>query len=248
MELLKKLYEINSESGKEDKIREFIIKQIREIAPDAIIEVDKMGNVLVTKGTAESYPCVVAHMDEVFSREEGERISIVHESDKIYAVEEGTESPVGIGADDKNGCWINLMALKEVPVMKCAFFVGEEDGCIGSSAVDLDFFSDCRFIFESDRRNGSDLIYYASGVMLASDDFLNDLDYKKWGYVKTEGFSTDVRTLSERQVGISTVNVSSGYYNPHRDTEYTVISELINTKDFIISNMMKLTKVYPHNA
>ena len=48
---------------------------------------------------------------------------------------------VGIGADDKNGIWICLKCLEDFKAVKCAFFVQEEVGRIGSSHADMTFFS-----------------------------------------------------------------------------------------------------------
>ena len=63
--LLKKLSRLNSVSGNESKIREFIIKEIKDHVDD--IRVDKIGNIIAYKAGKKSEPKVMisAHMDEV---------------------------------------------------------------------------------------------------------------------------------------------------------------------------------------
>lgn len=65
MELLKRLYGIHSPSGKEKRMRNFINAYITENVPGARIMVDNTGNLFITKGEAETYPCLAAHLDQV---------------------------------------------------------------------------------------------------------------------------------------------------------------------------------------
>ncbi|MCB6648590.1 hypothetical protein [Bacteroides salyersiae] len=62
MELLKKLYKVYSPSGKERAMIKFIWNYTKRI-PGIKIETDITGNLYITKGEAESYPCIVAHLD-----------------------------------------------------------------------------------------------------------------------------------------------------------------------------------------
>ena len=66
MELLKQLYLIDAQSGSEKKQRNFIIDYIKDIK-DISFETGETGNLYVTKGTSETYPCIVSHLDEVHS-------------------------------------------------------------------------------------------------------------------------------------------------------------------------------------
>lgn len=47
MNILKQLYQINSYSGSEDEIRQFVLQQIADLS--LRIEVDNYDNVLITK-------------------------------------------------------------------------------------------------------------------------------------------------------------------------------------------------------
>ena len=61
--LLKQLYQINSKSGSEAQIIDFITSFVTTNFPQVRIEIDKTGNIYITKGTADTYPVIVAHLD-----------------------------------------------------------------------------------------------------------------------------------------------------------------------------------------
>jgi hypothetical protein len=152
----------------------------------------------------------------------------------------------GLGADDKCGIWIALNFLREYDNLKVAFFVGEEIGCKGSSKANIEFFSDCRFVLEPDRRGNSDLITSISWTSLCSDEFLNDIGFKDFGYKETDGLMTDIEALKENKLAISCINLSCGYYNPHTDHEFVVKADLLNCLNFVRHIIETCTKVYPH--
>ena len=62
MELLSQLYTISSKSGMEDRIKSFVLGCLNDV--DLSVETDEIGNLYTTKGQADSYPCVAAHLDE----------------------------------------------------------------------------------------------------------------------------------------------------------------------------------------
>ena len=76
--------------------------------------------------------------------------------------------------------------------MKCVFFVGEETGCVGSGRADMDFFNDCRFVIQCDRRGNSDMVTHINGTPLCSDDFIRAVEPEKYGYAECTGLLTDV--------------------------------------------------------
>ena len=239
--LLKRLYEVHSPSRGEKPMRKLLKKLCKQYGAD--VEKDKKGNLLVTKGKAKTYPCICAHMDQV-QHAHSEDFTVLRVGDVIMGYSPKSMAQQGLGADDKNGLWIALSLLRERRVLKCAFFMGEEVGCIGSSAVDMEFFKDCRFCIQPDRRNGGDLITNIGGK-LCSDAFLEALDGKLYGYLPTDGLSTDVGTLAQRGVGISCVNISCGYYHPHTDHECTKWGELCNALDFA-RHVCRLRGTYRH--
>lgn len=232
MENLFKLYKTNCKSGNEVEMRALIIEMLADVELD--IQVDFIGNMYITKGTADSYPCVAAHIDEVHAPCQR---NIIEAGGVIIAVNEKGEQ-VGTGADDKNGIWIALRLLHEIPVIKAVFFVEEEKkgdlrGCRGAHVADLDFFKNCRYILECDRKGASDLITVGKEVPLCSDDFIPQTILEKYRYQPTNGGKTDVVELKMRGLDIPVCNISCGYYNAHHENEYTKLDELENSLNFV---------------
>ena len=106
MEKLMALYNISSPSGKEGKIAGFIIGELRRMGIP--FRQDRYGNIYAVKGNRESYPCVVAHMDEVHRRKTGSYAAHLVADSMIVGYDHKRKRMTGIGADDKNGIWICL--------------------------------------------------------------------------------------------------------------------------------------------
>ena len=220
MELLKKLYKVYSPSGKERTMIKFIWNYTKRITGTKV-ETDAAGNLYITKGEAESYPCIVAHLDQV-QRLHSKDFTIVETGEIIFGYSSQNKRQEGLGADDKNGIWIALKCLRKYDSLKLAFFVSEEVGCVGSGKAVMDFFNDCRFVIQPDRRGYQDIINKIGWTSLCSPEFLQAAGYKRFGYRETHGMMTDVQELKERGLQVSCINLSCGYYEPH--TAYENIS------------------------
>ena len=242
-DLLFQLYAIHSPSGCEKKMRRFLKKQASACGATSVVQ-DSFGNLLITKGVSDTYPCLAAHMDQV-QNNHSKDFTVFEYGDVVFAFSEKSGAQQGLGADDKNGIFICLECLRKYDVLKVAFFAGEEVGCVGSRQVDLDFFRDCRFIVEPDRMNGNDLITSMSVGDVCSDEFITALGAEQFGYKEAVGSITDVGELVERGVGISCLNLSCGYYNAHSDKEITRLSELENCLCFVGHIIETCTDVYP---
>ena len=245
MELLKQLYSIHSMSGQEGAMRKFVKNFVKGIPGDITLRQDH-GNIYITKGDAETYPCLVAHLDQVQTKHSPD-FRVFETDGCLFGYSLTNRRVEGLGADDKNGIWIALKCLERFPALKVAFFKEEEIGCGGSRIADMAFFKDCRYCIQADRRNGGDLITDIGGA-ICSEDFIKDIQplMDRHGYKKTSGLMTDVETLSDKGVGISCINLSCGYYDPHTDHEYTKIDELYNALGFVWGILKTLDKVYPH--
>lgn len=241
MELLKQLYMVSSPSRDEKDMFVFITKWMEQ--HEIKCQVHDWG-ITATKGFSETYPCVVAHMDEVHKRHAGKRI-FETENGILFGYDIFKGEQCGIGADDKNGIWVALKLLERLEAIKVAFFIGEEIGCVGSRQCDIKFFDDCRFVIQCDRRNGGDFITDA-GVELCSKEFIRDCNIEKFGYHEEHGLMTDVLELKERGLNVSAVNMSCGYYHPHTAEELTVFNQLENCLEFVEWICKNLTDVYPH--
>lgn len=244
MELLKQLYSIHSMSGQEDAMRKFVKKYVKGMPGDIVLRQDH-GNIYITKGQSDTYPCLVAHLDQV-QRLHSADFRVFEQDGNLFGFSYENRRLEGLGADDKNGIWIALKCLERFPVLKVAFFKEEEIGCGGSSIADMSFFKDCRYCLQADRKNGGDLIADICGP-ICSDEFIRDIQplMDRHGYKKTYGLMTDVETLVDKGVGISCINLSCGYYDPHTDHESTNIDELYNALGFVWGILKTLDKVYP---
>ena len=247
MELLKTLYSIYSPSGNEKKMRRFIKRWIMNNVSNTQITTDLKGNIYVSKGLAENYPCIVSHIDQVQKTHSRDFVCIESE-DVIFGYSPKNHRQEGLGADDKNGIWIALKCLQKYPVMKAAFFVEEEIGCRGSAQADLGFFTNCRFVIQCDRRGNSDLITSISFTELCSKEFIEATGHEMFGYAPTDGMMTDVLELKERGIEVSCINMSCGYYKPHTDQEFTDKNDLLNCQKFVENIIENCAAVYPHKC
>ena len=214
-------------------IKSFILDYLSDV--DMVIKTDDIGNLFITKGLAETYPCLAAHLDEIHVPCERE---VVVDRDVLYTVDR-LWNKVGCGADDKNGLWVIMNTLKTEPVLKAALFVQEERngelaGCRGARACDLSFFDDVRYVIECDRKGSSDVVSIGKGETLLCDpDFIPQSILQKYGYEMVKGGKTDVVELKMRGLNIPVCNVSCGYYEAHKNSEYTKFSELQNCLLFV---------------
>ena len=122
MDLLKQLYQIHSLSGFEKRMGKFNKRWIRKNIPDAFCQTDKLGNIYVTRGKAEDYPCLASHIDQV-QKIHSEDFVCIESKDIILGYSPRNRRQEGLGADDKNGIWIALKCLKEYECLKAVFFV-----------------------------------------------------------------------------------------------------------------------------
>lgn len=239
-----KVLTIQTYSGAEWRMFAFIVRECKRLGVH--IHQDEIGNLYITKGNADTYPCIVAHMDSVHRI--GSDLSIIEAGGKLTGFNCDTMQQSGIGGDDKVGIYIALRCLEDYDNIKVAFFVNEEQGCIGSRAADMTFFEDCRFVLQADRRGCTDFVVNASGVKLSSKKFKKGVSkiMTGFGYAFSDGMMTDVMQLKENGLKVSCANVSCGYYRPHDDDEYVVVSEVENTLSFFKSIIDNMTEVYEH--
>ncbi len=247
MKLLKQLFKVFSPSGHEGLMIQFLYTWITENVKDAKIELDvERCNMYITRGKEDTYPCVVAHLDQVQKNHSTDFVA-VETRDIIFGYSPKHKKHEGLGADDKVGIWVALKCLQKYENIKVAFFSQEEVGCIGSSHAKMEFFEDCRFVLQADRRGSKDLVTSILGD-LCSEEFLNDTDYMDYGYKISDGLTTDVGALKDEGLRISCVNMSCGYYEPHTDNEFIVKKDVRHCLAFIQHIIEKCNKVYPHES
>ena len=80
-QLLKRLYNIYSPSGKEQEMIKFLSAYIRTLPGRVALTQDRYGNLYAVKGESDTYPCLVSHIDQV---------AHCNRSKDFRAVEKGT--------------------------------------------------------------------------------------------------------------------------------------------------------------
>ena len=241
----KKLFSIPSGANNENLISLYIINEIERLNLSYII--DSAGNIIIKKGKGLK-PCFVSHLDTVHTYKKG--FNIIHTkkgaNDVIYAYDDNKQQ-VGVGADDKAGIFACLELLESLTNVMIVFFSGEESGCIGSNDIDLDVFSDCMFIASIDRWGSSDIINSFYNQKTISKKFTNYLQIymRKYGYQFTSGLLTDSLQLFERNVNLSCINVSCGYYQHHSNLEYIDLNELYECILLCYDIAVNCNKQYP---
>lgn len=250
---MENIFGVQSPSGHEYAMIKFITDRVNRMIKKSDIPItmvkDAHGNIMVTKGVLEAgeyYPCLAAHMDKVHRIKNKYKVNFgtltTTKEEILWATCESKlpkrkyEDCGGCG-DDGGGIYVALEGLKHLPKLKAVFFVEEEIGGKGANKIDLEFFKDCGYILEGDRRGKGDLIQEYSWDYVVSKDFLNKIKpvCEEYKFSKANGTFTDVMALAERGVNISVMNFSVGYYNAHTDNEYTVVDELINSTEFALN-------------
>lgn len=224
----------------------FICSYISRLPGNISLAQDSYGNLYVTKGESDTYPCLASHIDQVSCCHHSGDFRVVETEDILFGYSPAMKRFENLGADDKNGIFVCLECLKKFDTLKAVFFREEETGCRGSWAAYMPFFDNVRFVIQPDRKGNSDLVTAISFTRLCSEQFIEAVEPGKWGYHETEGLVTDVLALKENGLDVSCVNVSCGYYNAHTDEEITVKEDLRKCLRFVGHIIGDCTSAYPH--
>ena len=252
LHLLQQLYAIHAVTYREWPMISFVRDYVKEHISDAEVRVDRLGNLYITKGESdEGYPTLTCHLDQV-QKIHSEDFEVRQDGDKLYGWSETNQQSEGLGADDKNGIWICLRCLEECPCLKVFMAVGEEKGCIGSNRADMSFFEDSLYVLEPDCKGDEEIHTNLRGIPCASSDFeeallnLNSQNSNFKPYIITDGKGSDIFALTLNNIGVSCANIPAGYHLPHKEEEYTTISELEHSYEFIKQTVLRLNQRFPH--
>lgn len=208
-------------------------------------QIDDSGNVYMTKGNADVYPCLIAHTDTVHKihyneNKEIQHIQIIEEMDRLFAIPFDADPTdrkylkrCGCGGDDKAGVFLCLAIAEKIENIKLAFFVSEEYGCIGSHKNYKPFFNDVGYAIQYDCPETNGVSFSCSGVQLFNPEgqFFTIL-YPILGATIGENFSlfkhpyTDIYVIKS-QNDIATINLPTAYYNYHTKYEFIDIKEIL---------------------
>ena len=246
LDLLRKLYKTYAPTGREWPMIQFVLDYLKEYVPEATVEMDDWGNLYITRASCEDgYPTLCCHLDQA-QKTRSDDFEVREKDGIITGFSPSKNVQQGLGADDKNGIWVCLKALEQCDHLKVFMSVGEEKGCWGSNRANMSFFSDSLYVLEPDCKGGEEIRTVLKGVPCASPEFENALEVERFGYVITEGKTTDILPLTLSVIGVSCANIPCGYHNPHKDEEYCNIDELQKCLDFVLYTIHTLRSKFPH--
>ena len=244
-QLLKQLYSIHAPTGCEWPMIQFVREYINCHVPEATVLLDRLGNLYIKKGERTGFPTLACHLDQVQMLHSPD-FEVRQDGDKLYGWSVQNQRQEGLGADDKNGIWICLRCLEECPRLKVFMAVGEEKGCIGSNRADMSFFADSLYVLEPDCKGGEEVHTNLKEIPCASDEFIEALQLEANGYTLTDGKGSDIFALTLNGIGVSCANIPAGYHLPHKDDEYTLISELEHSFEYVKQTVLRLDTRFPH--
>lgn len=229
-----KLLNIHGVSKEEGKVRDYL-KQVLPNLMDSV-EVDSYGNLLGVKKVGNGHGATVllsAHMDTVKGVLADRKLI---EKNGVFSSDKGA-----LGGDDRAGIAVILEVLRSIDklsfdgVVKVAFSTEEEIGCIGSSKIDEDFYSDADLAIVVDRRGNRDIVVGCWEAFCCNEvgEFFEEVSQMQnmdWKCV--EGGISDATTFS--YANVNSVNLSVGYRNEHTDKEYLVFEDMKDTVRLIL--------------
>lgn len=128
-------------------------------------------------------------------------------------------SPEGIGGDDRAGVY---MILQIAQVVKChiLFCEDEERGCLGAQEFRRSGIRpEVNYIIELDRKGADDAVFYDCNNPNFRDFICS------FGFNEVQGTSSDISIIAP-YLNIAAVNLSAGYYHPHRRHEYIRVDQM----------------------
>ena len=237
LQLLKDILAVPTKTHEEGRLIDFLVDYFdrKEVG----LMKDDMGNLMVVKGNADYYPCVVAHTDTVHHIDGEIDIRTVQRPNTcgemrtaLTGFRPGTDDPTGCGGDDKAGVFICLQLFEQFDNIKLFFPVAEETGCHGSKAVDSRWFDDVGYIIQFDSPTNNTMSRTLMGRTLYDDQ--SGFSSTVMGLITEHGITehqahpyTDVATLGER-FELQCLNLAAGYYKMHRAEEYVIPEDVVN--------------------
>lgn len=243
--LISTLY-VQTKTYNTTEMQEFIINFCENLDVKLI---NDAGNIYITKGESDTYPCIVAHTDTVHDLVAF--FEIYKSGNRLFSIDGDSMERVGIGGDDKVGVFVALEMLLTQEYCKVAFFKDEEHGCLGSREADMEFFDDVCFVLQCDRAGYNDFIHEINFVELYDNAFSEAISPILTKYKRKEkcGGLTDVMQLKENGLKVCCANMSCGYYDPHTDNEFVDIDD-VNSTLKLVEELFDLLKhrVWEHEV
>lgn len=244
---------LNTRTYSRGKLQDKLIEKLDEHFSNlgAVTEKDSYGNLYVTKGNAEFYPCVVGHTD--INQQERANVKIVSEYPWMFGFDLNKAEQAGMGADDKVGVYFAVHMFDLFDNIKLFFPKDEEIGLVGTYEANKEFFTDCSMLVQLDRNSyKNDLINYTNGIEVCSEEFVTAAKpiMDKYMYATNRGSCTDIGGIKKfNTVNCVAMNVSCGYINEHSSEEVISMPHFENAINFGYELLkMGVDKVWSHSS
>lgn len=148
-------------------------------------------------------------------------------------------SPQGIGGDDRCGVYMIMQIIKSV---RChvLFCEDEESGCRGARAfAQSDLQPHVNYIVEMDRRGNNDAVFYNCHNPSFTEFICG------FGFTEATGSCSDISIVAP-YLQRAAVNISSGYYNEHRQHEVIDLHTLENNIQRVAQMVKQPTETFPY--
>ena len=226
MKQLLHLYSIESVHPNEQEISDYIISQLKELGAD--YSVNEYGITGCSKEYKQGVPCMdillSAHMDQVKTNGAAKHFYLKDGCIRGYL---DNNQQTSLGADDKNGVWLILKALKDKLPIQFIISRGEEVGCVGINRLKIPEADMCLVL---GRGGYHEILKSGGGTNYCSTlaQCLCSLLGGKWE--TGSGSVSDTQVICKQ---MESVNISTAYYKPHSAEEYTNWDELQNLRSVI---------------
>jgi len=150
-------------------------------------------------------------------------------------------SPQGIGGDDRAGVHMILQILRQV---NCHVLFCEDEECGGRGAsafTKSGILPDVNYIVELDRKGENDAVYYGCDNR-AFREYVAE-----FGFREAFGSFSDISILAPH-LKTAAVNLSTGYYNAHRNHELIDTQVMATNTERVIEMVMTPTEHYPYRT
>lgn len=244
--LLKQLltFQTPSESVLQDIMLKWIVEWIKLEGIEGIsTEFDTYGNLYITKGKSNLYPCIVAHVD--INQDYKMDFDICTSSKFMFGFDNTRGEQCGLGFDDKVGVYFALEMLRQKSIshLKVLLVKDEEIGCQGTHVVRMKWLKNCTMLMQLDRRSDTnDISSCTNGVDVVSDAFMEAMKElnNKYEYDFEQCMYTDVGELKKQGLKCIAFNISCGYFNEHCDTEILSLNHFVNAINYAYEILIKL--------
>ncbi|QFP93606.1 hypothetical protein [Pectobacterium phage CX5] len=203
-------------------------------------EVDTHGNLLCQIGE-DNGVVFTAHLDTVHYTGGTQDLFVLDLEQGAFIGADCDGKGSVLGADDAAGIFLMTELMRVRTPGKYFFFIGEEQGGIGSSAFvnDNPEFS-ANMVVSFDRRGTTSIITHQGGYRTCSDTFgtalakeLNINGSNKLAYrIDDCGLYTDSREFAE--LVPECTNISVGYFHEHTAKETLNLTHLLNLRDALL--------------